>query len=142
MSQLEIKLPRGRLVSGHPMKMQGSTNFHTGAPVLDDLGAQKQECYFQIAVPKTDPEVQNVFAQMEQAAGRAMSVDPMTGLKTPIALPVVQIEGQPAMMPPSFAWKVADGDGQISDKKTNQYKMNWDVIWMYNGLMGRQIQQW
>jgi len=46
--QQNIKLPTGRLIYGHPMKLTPKVDFRTGIPVLDlKTGLSKQECYFQ-----------------------------------------------------------------------------------------------
>ena len=117
MSTIEIRLPRGRIVSGHPMKLRDSTDPQTKQVKVNDRGEVKQECFFQVAIPKTEPALygaEGVFAQMAKAAGRAWPANPATD---------------------QFAWKVDDGDSPRLDRQTGQYVPRADYcrnMWLFN----------
>jgi len=48
MTTTDIELPRGRLVSGHPMKLEQGKDFNTKQPKVDKQGQPKMECFFPI----------------------------------------------------------------------------------------------
>ena len=103
MTQIDIQLPRGRLISGHPMKLAQGVDFHTKTPKIDKLGQPAMECFFQYAVSKADPGLygaEGVFAKMAAAANHAWPENPDKD-------------------PTGFAWKMTDGDSQRIDTKTS-----------------------
>jgi len=90
---IEILTPVGRLVQGSPFV--ANTTDATGNPLTyktgPKMGQPREDYYMAIAVPKTDPGVNELMQKMQQAA--------QTGF------PGGQFNA------PNFAWKFMDGDG-------------------------------
>lgn len=101
---VEILLPEGRLVSGHPMKLFERTDDVTKQPVLKD-GVKVMESNIGVAIPK----IQGVHWQQTQwgMAFVSAATDPVKGWPN----------GETRRA--DFSWKVIDGDSDIPNKKGN-----------------------
>ena len=49
---LELTLPQGRLVQGHPMEAQPVKDDNTGQPKLDNMGQPRTRVFVAVAIPK------------------------------------------------------------------------------------------
>ena len=91
--QIELLTPVGRLVQGNPF--EGNTKDATGRPLVYKTGAnagQPRVDYFMaIAIPKTDPGVQDIITKIQTAAQAGFPNGEFNA--------------------PTFAWKIIDGDG-------------------------------
>lgn len=96
---IEILLPEGRIVAGHPMVAQTVTD-NRNQPVKNDDGSNKVEYYFGFAIPKQGEQqfIQTQWGQQVQAAALAGWVNGETN-------------------GPAFSWKVTDGDSQVPNQK-------------------------
>lgn len=94
----EILTPVGRLVQGSVHDLEPVTDPVTKTPKLDKTGKPRNQCFFSIAVPKTQ-------ADWKQ--------EPWGQIITQVALGAFP-NGQ--TMQATFAWKVVDGDSAIPDK--------------------------
>lgn len=110
---VEVTLPRGRIVSGHPMKMVDSIDFYTKQPKMGKDGQPMKECFIQVAVSKQDPDLPAVWQAMMNAAGRQIPANPDQD---------------------QFAWKITDGDGFRLDKQGQQvpYPEHSHGCWLFN----------
>jgi hypothetical protein len=94
----EILTPVGRLVQGSVHDLEPVTDPITKQPKFDKTGKPRNQCFFSIAVPKTQ-------ADWKQ--------EPWGQTITQVALGAFP-NGQ--TMQATFAWKVVDGDSTIPDK--------------------------
>lgn len=96
---ISIMTPVGRLVAGHPMKLEGVTDDNNQPKMKADGITQRTEAYFGIAIAKGGEQHwnQTEWGQKIWAAGS---------------------QGWPngEFNAPTFAWKVTDGDSQIPNK--------------------------
>lgn len=103
----EILTPSGRLVSGSVWDAR--TTDADGNPLLIKHGVNKgqprTECYFAIAIPKTDPEWPELYGVI---AGEAKKCFPQ----------FFDAVGNCAL--PTFSFKLTDGDSQVPNKKGNK----------------------
>ena len=83
-----ILSPVGRMVQGHPMVMTGQG--FGNKPLTNKDGQPREECFFAVAFPKTDPIMAQIWQQLQQAA-------------------IAGFPGGQAQWP-TFSWKVKDGD--------------------------------
>lgn len=89
MSELQgILTPVGRMVQGNPF--EANTKNMQGAPLTDKVGNARQEFFFAIAIPKTDPGYPAFYAQIQAIAQAGWP------------------QGQSQL--PGFSWKIVDGD--------------------------------
>jgi hypothetical protein len=120
----EFMTPVGRLVSGSPFEPQ--TKDHTGAPLVIKRGpnaGQPTIRYFMaLAIPKTEPAVNDFFALIVDAAKRSFPT---------------MFDAGGNCNRPDFAWKFKDGDSPVPDQKGNKpcdkegYPGNW--IFAFSG---------
>ena len=85
---ISIMSPVGRMVQGHPMKM--SDKGFQGKQLTDKQGNVREECFFAVAFPKTDPLMAEIWQQLQRVAQAGFP------------------GGQSQW--PTFSWKVKDGD--------------------------------
>jgi hypothetical protein len=86
----------GRMVQGHPMNEV--TKNMKGGQLTDKQGQPRSEYFFAVAFPKSDPELQKVFAVMKQEAQSGFRNNEWQW--------------------PTFSWKYIDGDSpQFSNKE-------------------------
>lgn len=93
----------GRLVAGHPMKFEQARG-DDNKPLFKDDGSAKNECFFQLAIPK--------------AGGTDWKTTPWGQLIVAAAAEGYKRNEQ---MHPSFSWKVADGDSTIPNRNGTVY---------------------
>lgn len=91
----EFITPVGRLVQGS-FKLEPKVDPNTNQPKLNDQGVPVKECFFALAIPKTDPNFNTVWAAMSAAARE----------KYPT---IFDANGN--CTNPKFSWKYQDGDG-------------------------------
>ena len=104
---LELLLPEGRIVKGHPLFDRPVTD-DNNRPVLDSNNQQKTDRYIAIAIPKngsTDWKQTEWGAQVVQAAS-----DPVEGYSAA------------EQSSPVFSWKIVDGDSAVPNRKGNAPK--------------------
>jgi hypothetical protein len=104
---LELLLPEGRIVKGHPLFDRPVTD-DNNRPVLDSNNQQKTDRYIAIAIPKngsTDWKQTEWGAQVVQAAS-----DPVEGYTAA------------EQSSPVFSWKIVDGDSEVPNRKGNAPK--------------------
>jgi len=87
-AELQTWTPVGRIVQGHPLDPQ--TKDMNGAPLTDKQGNPKVQYFFALAVPKTDPAINELWQGVQQVATQGFPGG----------------EAQRA----DFAWKIVDGD--------------------------------
>lgn len=95
-------LAAGRLVGGHPGRLEQNKDQRTGQPKLKADGTPSMTCFFSVAYAKNDPRAMQ-FIDHLRATDRAAYPnmhDPQTG--------------QPF---PAFSSKIEDGDSHIPNKK-------------------------
>lgn len=111
--QVEFLTPVGRLVQGSPWILNETDR--EGKPLVTQDGKPKKQCFFAIAIEKTNPEWPAFWARLAQVAqgGYPQFFNP---------------QGQ--CIKPDFAWKVADGDGIDADGKPNNAKPGWAGHWV------------
>lgn len=95
----KVKLPKGRIVGGHPVKAEDKMNFQTKKPVLDQSGNKVPQWRVEYAIPKAE-FLTHVWPLMQQEALTAFPnwqtiMDAQTGLP---------LESS------DFSWKLVDGD--------------------------------
>lgn len=106
--------PVGRLVQGS-MILHGKQDMK-GQPALDDKGAQIQECFIALAVPKTDANMAAFYALFDtQARASFPHLFPNGG----------------ACTHPKFAWKIQDGDGTNSSGQSVADKPGFAGNWIF-----------
>lgn len=125
MSQtVEILLPEGRLVGGHPMNQNVVTDDRTKQPKLGQDGQPRKEAFIAIAIPKQGaPDwKQSPWGSLIAQAGQA-------------AWPSGEFNA------PTFAWKVEDGDSQVPNKrgKKNCDREGYPGHWIIKGSTGIPI---
>jgi hypothetical protein len=97
---IRVLTPVGRLVQGHPLKLEDVIDDRTKQPKTKPDGTKQQQVYVALAFPKSDPAfMATVWPLMVQAAQRDWP------------------QGQYSA--PAFAWKMVDGDGV--DKQGKPY---------------------
>lgn len=87
-NSVQIMSPVGRMVQGHPMKM--SDKGYQGKQLTDKNGNPREECFFAVAFPKTDPLIATIWQQIQQVAAAGFP------------------GGQSSRQ--DFSWKIKDGD--------------------------------
>jgi hypothetical protein len=92
---METLLPVGRLIQGHPLEKQ--TTDMEGRPLRNKDGSPRIEYFIRVAIPKTDPEINQKIAEIQQ-----------TG---------VQLWPNGEHQLPTFAWKFKDGDAPPDNTK-------------------------
>ena len=120
----EFMSPVGRLVSGSPFEPQ--TKDHTGAPLVikrgPNMGQPTIRYFMALAIPKTEPAVNDFFALIVDAAKRSFPT---------------MFDAGGNCLRPDFAWKFKDGDSPVPDQKGNRpcdkegYPGNW--IFAFSG---------
>lgn len=117
---MEILLPEGRIVSGHPMKEFTKIDFNTKQPKLKD-GKEVTAITVGVAIPKDGvPDWKQT--PWGQQVVNAAQVDPVKGWAN----------GETRR--PDFSWKVIDGDSDIPNKSGNVpreqegYAGNWVIF--------------
>lgn len=95
----KLKLPKGRIVGGHPVRSEDKENYQTGKKELDDAGQVKQQWRVEYAIPKAE-FLTHVYPLMQQ---EALSAFPnwQTIMDAQTGLPLDSCD---------FSWKVIDGD--------------------------------
>lgn len=111
--QVEFLTPIGRLVQGDVWKLNETDR--EGNPLLTQDGRPKKQCYFALAIDKSNPEWPAFFALLAQVA--------QSGYPQ-----FFNAQGQ--CVKQDFAWKVADGDGIDNDGKPNNQKAGWAGCWV------------
>lgn len=93
-----LKLPKGRIVSGNPAKWEQAVDYHTKQKKLDKNGNPLMQNWVHVAIPKQD-FINEVWPQMVQEAAtkypNATQIHPDNYLND------------------RFAWKVIDGDSPL-----------------------------
>ena len=101
---IEVKLPVGRLISGHPMEIHAVTDNKTKLPKMQKDGVTPQmECYVGVAIAK-GPEThwnQTSWGLLIHQAAAVGFPNGEHGAAT-------------------FAWKIVDGDSTTPNKKGNK----------------------
>lgn len=103
---INIMLPEGRIVTGHPMKAYGRVNAKTKQAVLDKEGKQYMDYNFGVAIPKVvgqDWKQSEWGAQIVAEAQHAVYGWANGEINSPV-----------------FSWKVADGDSNIPNRNGNK----------------------
>lgn len=95
----KLKLPKGRVVGGHPVKPEDKLDFYTKKPVLDQQGNKIPQWRVEYAIPKQE-FLTHVWPHMQAEAMTAFPnwqqiMDAQTGLP---------LENS------DFSWKLVDGD--------------------------------
>jgi hypothetical protein len=90
----KFKLPKGRIVGGHPIKAENKMDFHSKKPILDEQGKNLVQYRVELAIPK-DVFIAQVYPYMLQEVATAFPMNPQTG--------------QPNVSR-DFSWKFVDGD--------------------------------
>lgn len=95
-----FKLPKGRIVGGHPVRAEKKLNFQTKQPVIGADGQPVMQWRVEYAIPK-DVFLSQVWPYMAQEAATAFPINPQTG--------------QPNVGR-DFSWKLVDGDSNECPK--------------------------
>lgn len=117
---MEILLPEGRIVSGHPMKEFVKKDFTTKQPIVKD-GKEVTAITVGIAIPKGGVADWKQTSWGQQVVNAAQA-DPVKGWTN----------GETRR--PDFSWKVIDGDSDIPNKSGNipceqeGYAGNWVIF--------------
>jgi hypothetical protein len=90
----KFKLPKGRIVGGHPIKPGEKTNFQTKQPIKAADGSTIPEWRVLVAYPK-EVFLQQIWPYMVQEVATMFPINPQTG--------------QPSVNR-DFSWKYIDGD--------------------------------
>jgi hypothetical protein len=112
---MELLTCIARLVQGS-MTLQTKNDMQTGKPKLDEHGQPIKECFFAIAIEKTNPRVNELFAAMT-ATARA-------------EFPHL-FDAAGNCTHPQFAWKFQDGDGKDTTGKSVGDKAGFAGHWIF-----------
>jgi hypothetical protein len=104
--KLDLTSPKGRFVSGSLTELQKTD--HSNKPLPEN----KWHYYFGLAVPKTDPTINNIIQQMFQLGTQVFARTP--GIIANMQKGLVKGSG--------FAWKIDDGD--LPNTRTGQQNEN------------------
>lgn len=96
---LDLTLPQGRIVQGHPMERQPVTDDNTGQVKLDQMGQPRSRIFVAIAIPKAGEQQWNQTAWGQQIHQRAQ-----------------QDWSNGEWQRNDFHFKVEDGDSQIPNR--------------------------
>jgi hypothetical protein len=97
--------PGGRFVTGDLVR-KGDKDYD-GRPIPPE----EQEYFFGVAVPKTDPGVNDLLGQLFQLASAHYGSNA-----------AISAQIQQGLTAPGFSWKVQDGDAPVPDNRTGQMK--------------------
>ena len=103
---INLMLPEGRIVTGHPMKAFGRVNDKTKQAVIDKDGKQYMDYNFGVAIPKVAGQDWKQSEWGAQIVAEAQH--PVYGWAN----------GE--INSPVFSWKVVDGDSNIPNRKGNK----------------------
>lgn len=99
---IEFWTPVGRMLGGNVFEAKTRTDFTTGKPKLNEQGEETEQFLVTLAIPKAGGEFERqMLPFLQQAAARDW-----TG-------------GQAGL--PTFAWKFADGDSTLPDRKGKRW---------------------
>jgi hypothetical protein len=111
-NQVEFLTPVGRLVQGSPWILNDTDR--EGKPLVTQDGKPKKQCFFALAIEKTNPEWPSFWTLLSSTAQAGYP----------------QFFGPNGCIKPDFAWKVSDGDGNDNDGKPNNVKPGWAGCWV------------
>ncbi len=108
--------PTGRLVGGSGA--DANVKDFQGKPLTDNAGNPRTEYFIQLAIPKTDPDWNRIYAMIQTEARTSFPS-------------IFDTQGNPTK---AFSWKISDGDSQTPNSKGKKPcdREGWPGHWILN----------